>query len=63
MVFLAVGSLLLSGLLCAWISLTRLVDLDKPEAPAPSNEEKEDEESKQRLTKLGRPIVEVRLQA
>ena len=64
MFFVAAGSLLASGLLCFWISLTLLIDLDEPEIQAPEPpKEDEKEEEKPRLTRLGRPMEQIRLQA
>ena len=62
MIFVAAGSLLASGLLCFWVSLSSLlqIDLDESLVPAPA-EPQEEEEGKPRLTKLGRPIEKTRL--
>ena len=62
MIFVAEGSLLASELLCFWVSLSSLlqIDLDESLVPAPA-EPQEEEEEKPRLTKLGRPIEEKRL--
>ena len=51
-----------SGLLCFWVSLSSLlqIDLDESQVTAPV-EPQEEEEEKLRLTKLGRPIEEKRL--
>ena len=64
MIFVAAGSLLASGLFCFWISLNILLQIDQESAlpePQPA-EEKEPEEEKPKLTRLGRPIKEIRLQ-
>ena len=62
MIFVAAGSLLASELLCFWVSLSSLmqIDLDESLVPAPA-EPQEEEEEKPRLPKLGRPIEEKRL--
>ena len=62
MIFVAAGSLLASGLLCFWVSLSSLLQIDLDESPVPEPAEpQEEEEEKPRLTKLGRPIEEKRL--
>ncbi len=66
MLIVAAGSLLASGLFCLWISLQSLSELDGEQAQrrAPQPEKSEDPQQKQpQLTRLGRPIEEVRLGA
>lgn len=64
-----IGSLLFTGLCCFWVSLQGLVRLDWEQArariPEPDKEqpEGEAEPEKPALTRLGRPIEEIRLQA
>jgi|GEM_PF-2041790 hypothetical protein len=63
MIYVAAGSLLASGLLCFWISVSSLLRIDIEQSlvpPAPA-EPKEDKEEKPKLTRLGRPIEEKRL--
>ena len=63
--FIAItGSLLISGLFCVWISLQHLIQLDMEEVEFQlSQSEEEPEEEEPKLTRLGRPVEEVRLRA
>ena len=64
MLIVTVGGLLASGLFCLWISLQCLSELDQEglKRPEPQPPADEPEEEKPKLTRLGRPIEEVRLQ-
>jgi hypothetical protein len=57
------GTLLVTGLLCVWVSLDHLSQVEREDAEAQTPEEPESEEEEPRLTRLGRPIVEVRVRA
>jgi|SaaInl7_200m_RNA_FD_contig_21_2538787_length_398_multi_6_in_0_out_0_1 hypothetical protein len=67
MVIITAAVLMLSGLFCLWLSFEYLNRMDNQrlarEGPAPKKEEADPEEEKPRLTRLGRPIEEVRLRA
>ena len=57
------GTLLISGVFCFLISLQQLTRVDDQYAdvPPPPPDSEETEEEKPRLTRLGRPIMEIRL--
>lgn len=57
-------SLLCTGLYCFWVSLCGLIQIDEEgtRTPAPSKEP-EPEPEQPRLTRLGRPIIDIRLRA
>ena len=57
------GTLLVTGLLCVWVSLDHLSQVDREQAGVQDPEEPEPEEEQPRLTRLGRPIVEIRVRA
>ncbi len=65
MLFVAAGSMLVTGLFCSWLSLQQLNQIDRDDAeanmPKPVEKDEEEEEEKPRLTRLGRPIEEIRL--
>lgn len=65
MFILFISCLLLLGLWCFGMAMYRLWLLDYIEAhpPIALPEEKEEEEEGPKLTKLGRPITEIRLSA
>jgi hypothetical protein len=67
MLLIAAAVLMLSGLFCLWLSLEYLNRLDSRrmahQGPASEPARSEQEEPKPRLTRLGRPIEEVRLRA
>ncbi len=54
-----VGSLILAGLICCWISLQSLARLDRKPVAVPMEPS---EEEGPRLTRLGRPVEEVKVQ-
>ena len=58
-------SLLFSGLFCSWVSLSHLIRIEEERrwARRPQPVKEEPEEEKPRLTRLGRPIEEIRLGA
>ena len=60
---LLAGTLLISGVFCFLISLQQLtrVDGDFADMPPPPADAEEAEEEKPKLTRLGRPIEEIRL--
>ena len=57
---------MMTGLSCLWISFECLNRIDREHATAnnapPPPKEREPERPKERLTRLGRPIIEVKLQ-
>ncbi len=57
------GTLLVSGVFCFLISLQQLtrVDGEYADMPPPLPDSEETEEEKPKLTRLGRPIMEIRL--
>ena len=59
------GFLLLLGLSCFWASLESLTRIDRLQSatPEPKIEPDEKEEEAPQLTRLGRPIEEIRLRA
>ena len=65
MLFVAAGGMLVTGLFCSWLSLQQLTQIDRDDAeanaPKPVEKDEEEEEEKPRLTRLGRPIEEIRL--
>ena len=65
MLFVAAGSLLVTELFCSWLSLQQLNQIDRDDtetnAPKPVEKNEEEEEKKPSLTRLGRPIEEIRL--
>jgi hypothetical protein len=67
MVIVAAAVLMLSGLFCLWLSFEYLNRMDNQrlalEGPGPEREEANPEEEKPKLTRLGRPIEEVRIRA
>ena len=67
MLLVAAAVLLLSGLFCLWVSFEYLARIDYHSAiagaPAPPPQEEKPEEEAPRLTRLGRPIEEIRLRA
>ena len=67
MLLVAAVVLLLSGLFCLWVSFEYLARIDDHRAiagaPAPPPQEEEPEEKGPRLTRLGRPIEEMRIRA
>ncbi len=66
MIFLLIAFLLITGLFFLWSALQNLCKLDwvqtLPPVPEPTSAE-ESEEEQPRLTRLGRPIEEIRLSA
>ncbi|MDP6779394.1 MAG: hypothetical protein QGI83_21755 [Candidatus Latescibacteria bacterium] len=60
---LLAGTLLISGVFCFLISLQQLtrVDGDFADVPPPPPDAEETEEEQPKLTRLGRPVMEIRL--
>ena len=54
-----VGSLILAGLLCFWVSLLSLARLDRKPVAGPVQQSKGEDP---KLTRLGRPVEEVKVQ-
>ncbi len=63
--FLTIGMLFIAGVFCLVIALNQLSAPAGPSKvkPMPVRSESDDEKSGPRLTKLGRPIKEVKLRA
>ena len=66
MIIITAAVLMMTGLSCLWISFECLHRIDRQHAMSnnapPPAEEEEPEQPKERLTRLGRPIIEVKLQ-
>ena len=57
-------SLLFTGLFCFWVSLSGLIQIDEEGAQTPAPAEQPNPETEQpKLTRLGRPILDIRLRA
>ena len=65
MIYLLIISLLITGLYLLWTSLASLCRLEwkQAHAPAPEPPSEENDDEQPRLTRLGRPVEEIRLSA